>query len=81
MGKACSKKGWCPGMTMALEGTPPNQKGISAILVFDFTKRVGTFMGVAYKRTAKDNPILFNVCPWCRAEINWSAEHTQKSKA
>lgn len=70
---ACSLKGWCPGMSLALEGVPENAeaKGLSATRGWLGEEPKARLLGVTYHRQARDQGIVLNFCPWCRADLRF----------
>lgn len=76
-----AKGRFCPGMARVLQDES-NRKGIVSMHVFGLSEGyMGTM--IAYKRSASDQGLMLNVCPWCKASLDYEkvGKKARKKKA
>ena len=65
----CTYLVWCDAMREALN--PGDGKGLCLLFGIPEGEQSPRKLGVAYRRSARDQGFVLNVCPWCRAKINF----------
>jgi len=79
---ACSTKGWCQAMKLALDGDSNSKRaGIQMAHMFGMNGTPSK-SHLVYRPQARDaQAIVLNVCPWCRAELEPICNPPTKKRA
>ena len=71
--KSCSRRAWCAGMTLALQGTHENSegKGLTVSRGWYNKEKKPRVGGVTYVPRAHALGLILNFCPWCGRAIRF----------
>ena len=74
--KSCSRRAWCAGMTLALQGTHENSegKGLTVSRGWYNKEKKPRVGGVTYVPRARVQGLVLNFCPWCGRAIRFDKQ-------
>jgi hypothetical protein len=75
------KERWCVVLEAVLAPESNERRsGVSVIQVMDFKTGDLRIIGVAARRSARDRPVMFNVCPFCGEPLDWHFKGQKKAR-
>ena len=61
----CGPETICQTLNERLEESNAKRKGFACYVVISFSTGDQRCIGVGYRTSAKDSPLMLNFCPWC----------------